>query len=348
MQTFNIVKKSEIKKSFKTQAIIDRYDIKCDILEETFKGEIDLDKDWNIGVIVGPSGTGKSTIIKELFNYKDDIIDETKSVIETFDCNLEKSEEYLRNVGFSSPMSWIKEYGVLSNGEKMRVQLAFKMSKNEDIIIFDEFTSVVDRQIAKIGSFAVSKTIKKYQKKFIAVCCHYDVIEWLEPDWVFDTSNYKYQYTRGLLRRPDVKLEIYKQKGYWGMFSKHHYLDHNLNPAADQFIMISNNLYVAFCAVLHFPHAKVKNMKKISRIVVNPEWQGIGIASIMLEKICKYYKEKENRIAITTSNPGLIKYFNKSTKWTIKSYGYLKKDSNTSKLKMTKRAGIKACTAEWI
>lgn len=347
MPSFNFVKKTHINSSFKNQAIIDRYDISTKEVREQFIGNIDLDCDWNIGVIVGSSGTGKSSIIKELFDYKDEHIDHNKTPIELFDTDLSTSEELLRNVGFSSPMSWIKPFGVLSNGEKMRVELAYKLSLNKDVVIFDEFTSVVDRQIAKIGSVAVSKTIKKYNKKFIAVTCHYDVLEWLQPDWVFDTNNYEYKITRGLLRRPILEFKIHKIKGLWSLFSKYHYLDHKLNNAADQFAMVYNDIPVAFCAVLHFPHPKVRNMKKISRIVVNPEWQGIGLGTKFINFIGSYYAENKYRVAITTSNPGLIKYFDTSNKWVIKSYGYLKKDSNTTLLKMTKRAGIKACTAEW-
>ena len=55
--------------------------------------------------------------------------------------------------------------------------------------MFDEFTSVVDREIAKISALAISKGIRKSQKKFIAVTCHYDVLDWLEPDWVFCTDD---------------------------------------------------------------------------------------------------------------------------------------------------------------
>lgn len=54
----------------------------------------------------------------------------------------------------------------------------------KELIVFDEFTSVVDREIAKIASFAISKSIKRSNKQFVAVTCHYDVEDWLEPDRV--------------------------------------------------------------------------------------------------------------------------------------------------------------------
>ena len=97
-------------------------------------------------------------------------------------------ERTFTSVGFSSPPSWLKPYEVLSNGEKMRVDLARCILEDRDLVVFDEFTSVVNREVAKTASFAISKAVKQSGKQFIAVSCHKDIIEWLEPDWIFDTD----------------------------------------------------------------------------------------------------------------------------------------------------------------
>lgn len=94
----------------------------------------------------------------------------------------------LTAVGFASPPDWLKSYHVLSNGEKMRCDIARAMLENKDLFVFDEFTSVVDRNIAKVASLAIQKAIRKNDRKFIAVTCHHDVQEWLMPDWVFNTD----------------------------------------------------------------------------------------------------------------------------------------------------------------
>ena len=39
--------------------------------------------------------------------------------------------------------------------------------KENDIIVLDEFTSVVNREVAKTGSYAISKAVRKLDKKFI-------------------------------------------------------------------------------------------------------------------------------------------------------------------------------------
>ena len=62
----------------------------------------------------------------------------------------------------------------------MRVDIARAFVFHRKLIVFDEFTSVVDREVAKIASFAISKAIRREKdKKFIAVTCHYDVVDWL-------------------------------------------------------------------------------------------------------------------------------------------------------------------------
>ena len=100
-------------------------------------------------------------------------------------------------VGFSSPPSWIKPYRVLSNGEQFRCDLARALAgemndecgmMNDEVtsnfgsihpalpfiihhssliipplVVFDEFTSVVDRNVARVVSAAVAKGIRSGQ-----------------------------------------------------------------------------------------------------------------------------------------------------------------------------------------
>jgi ABC-type ATPase with predicted acetyltransferase domain len=113
-----------------------------------------------------------------------------KCILDDFSAELENSEitKALSSVGFASPPDWLKGYDCLSQGEKMRVDIARSLCLDKRLIVFDEFTSVVDREIAKVSAFAISKAVRRLNKKFIAVTCHYDIVDWLEPDWVFCTD----------------------------------------------------------------------------------------------------------------------------------------------------------------
>lgn len=191
MHNFNILKENKADKTFRVAKIINDFDVKVEHSNENFVGTIDLPKIWNIGLIVGNSGTGKSTIAKEIFKneYINNFEYNHKSVIDDMPQSktMEEIEKMFYTVGFGSVPSWLKPYKVLSNGEKMRVDLARALLEN-DKICFDEFTSVVDRNVAQTMCIATNKTIKKLNKQFIAVSCHYDIIEWLQPDWIFDTN----------------------------------------------------------------------------------------------------------------------------------------------------------------
>jgi len=191
MPHFDIIKQCDIDKTYRVARIMGDYDVKSDHAKEHFIGDIVVPDDWQIGVIWGGSGTGKTTIARELFG--DQIITgfdySAKSVVDDMpkNCGMDEIEKMFYSVGFGSVPSWLKPYSVLSNGEKMRVDLARALLER-DFVVFDEFTSVVDRQVAQTASLAISKAIRRTQKRFIAVSCHSDIIEWLEPDWVFDTN----------------------------------------------------------------------------------------------------------------------------------------------------------------
>lgn len=196
MQSFDIVRQIKPKNSFRVSAIVSNFDLDLDHLQEHFVGGWQLPDDWQVGLIVGGSGTGKTTIAKECFKnayfcgyeYTDDaVIDQMNAK-----ASIKDIEKTFTAVGFSSPPSWLKPYAVLSNGEKMRVDLARCLLDDKDLIVFDEFTSVVNRECAKTTSLAIQKAVRKSGKQFIAVSCHDDVIEWLMPDWIYDTDQQRF------------------------------------------------------------------------------------------------------------------------------------------------------------
>lgn len=191
MPHFDIVKTCTPSNSFRVSKIQADFDVKTTHAQEHFTGDIVYPEKWNIGVIFGGSGTGKSTIAKTVypseyitgFEYKkDSVVDDMP------DCPIDSITQMFYAVGFGSVPSWLKPYSVLSNGEKMRVDIARALLER-DFVVFDEFTSVVDRQVAQTACIAIKKAIKRTGKKFVAITCHEDVLEWLQPDWVLDTNN---------------------------------------------------------------------------------------------------------------------------------------------------------------
>lgn len=331
MPSFDIIRRAAPSETFRVKSVMGSYDMTTNHTEEHFVGSIDLPASWNVGLIVGRSGTGKTTIARELFG--DCIVSgyeyTHESILDDMPADASVSEicQALTSVGFASPPSWLKPYAVLSNGEKMRCDLARAILEKREMFVFDEFTSVVDRNVAKIGSLAMQKAIRRGGQKFIAVTCHTDVEEWLMPDWVFDTDTMTFSVkdlAEQKKNRPAIRLDIYETKRkreYWEVFRKYHYLNHGLNVAARVFVGYANGQLAAFCAVLPQPHPVRKHIWRTHRTVTLPDFQGVGIASAMRHCIADAFLAEGTTICSVTSNRSMIASMRKSPLWKCVSVG---------------------------
>ena len=164
---------------------------------------------FKIGVIIGASGSGKSTILKNFGSEITPFWESNKSIISHFD-NPDEAINKMGAVGLNTVPSWYKSYSVLSNGEKFRADLARKIQNNS---VIDEFTSVVDRNVAKAASVSFSRYIKSNDiYNIVLATCHRDIVDWLEPDWVIDTDSGEYHQgfflpvQKSILRYTDVNM----------------------------------------------------------------------------------------------------------------------------------------------
>lgn len=298
--------------------------------KHTVKVSLPIDeKEWQIGVVVGASGSGKTTLGKQLFgagrlhqgfewSREAPIIDEVGA-----DADFNEVTGALSSVGLGTVPSWLRPFHVLSMGEQFRAELARIIIEKPKEIVIDEFTSVVDRQIATIGAMAFAKAWRRTGGKVILLSCHYDILDWVQPDWVLDTTHWEFSW--GFLRqRPEIKVDIYQtgSSAAWPFFKKHHYLDLPNPVAPTYYVGEVNGTPVAYLAV-----CTMSGMKqcRLTRLVVMPEWQGAGVGMRFLEAIAQDWLEGKNRYnkkmpgIIHTSHPGLIFALNRSKKWTLVS-----------------------------
>ena len=116
---FNITRSWDRPRSFRAESVISQFTLDDVKLEKKFQGSLLIETgDWSVGVIVGRSGTGKTTIAKELFpgNYVKSFTYKEASILDDFPDNLNTSDitKALGSVGFSSPPDWLKSYEQLS------------------------------------------------------------------------------------------------------------------------------------------------------------------------------------------------------------------------------------------
>lgn len=277
---------------------------------------------WSIGLICGPSGCGKTTIARKLFG--EHLVGQQdwprdKSLLDGFPKGMPIKDivGHLSSVGFSSPPAWLRPYDVLSNGEKFRVDMARVLSEAPEIAVVDEFTSVVDRTVAQIGCAAISKAVRRGGKRLVAVGCHMDIEEWLQPDWVYLPAEGRFTW-RELRRRPPIELVINRAPHTaWRLFKHHHYLTHDLNKAAVCFVAFWRGVPVGFDAWLPF-FGRLKTAQRARRghrTVVLPDYQGVGIGRELFDHVAAMWAGLGLRAFSGTGHPAEIASRMRSGKW---------------------------------
>lgn len=328
----NIVLTSQVKQDNYTEYIADKFDLHvsdtCTVLIPNKLNLSHLSDGWKIGVICGGSGSGKSTILKSLCKQitgKDDlnypVFDNEKPLISNFD-NMTPQEAtlLLSQMGLACVPTWIRPYNVLSNGEQYRAQLAKLVADEQkgEIIFIDEYTSVVDRNVAMAMSNSLQKYVRRNNKRIIVATCHYDVFDWLRPDWIYDLNKGGALSQGDYLRRPRPKIELQVFRttcDTWDNFKKYHYMTSELNWACHSFVFTWNNKLVAFESILPLPNGSYRNAYREHRLVVLPDFQGLGIGSSVSEFMGAVLKNNGKTFYSKTVNPALGLYRTKSPNW---------------------------------
>jgi ABC-type lipoprotein export system ATPase subunit/GNAT superfamily N-acetyltransferase len=271
-----------------------------------------------IVLIVGTSGSGKSTILRSLGEHVQPRVEFYNTVIENFSTP-ERGEELLLACGLRTIPAWFRPANTLSNGEYHRFEMA--MCLDQGIGTIDEFTSVVDRDTAK--SLALS--IRKFYDRrgttdplYIA-SCHRDIIDWLDPDWVYDTDLQKLDNRRSLLRlgtRPRLSLTIRSTTpDYWRYFSRYHYLDTRMSRSVHCYVLLLGDKPIGFHAAIHSTNRDIHSYWRGHRTVILPEFQGMGIGTAFSDAIAEIYVSRGLRYFSKTAHPSFGEHREKSPLW---------------------------------
>lgn len=197
-KSVDITLKAEVFNNFRCKMACDSLDIDIEKKSEHHLkiDNIEVPANWNIGVVYGASGSGKTTLIKHIFGpdcFKA-VLDDEAPIINQFpeSMNYDDCANVLNGIGLTSVPCWVRPVKTLSNGQRARAEAALLMTSDQEIIFLDEWTSVVDRTVAKAMSHCVQKYARKSNKKIIICSCHIDVIEWIRPDWLIDCNKQEF------------------------------------------------------------------------------------------------------------------------------------------------------------
>lgn len=325
-------------------------------LRHTLTAEVPgLEERWTIGAIVGPSGSGKTTLARAAFGeavYQPREWPQERAIVDCLGARQESDgtpthcvgapvpttltikeiARVLTAVGLGSVPTWLKPYRVLSTGERFRADLArgvlsvqFSVFRGQEsggksLLVVDEFTSTLDRTVAKTVSGALARLVRCQQPalRFVALSCHTDILPWLAPDWVVQLSGNEAlpRLTWGEWNRPQFELEIRRvPQAMWARFARQHYLAGGLAASATCYAACWRDEPIAFCAVV--AALGWKRTKRITRLVTLPEYQGLGIASRLAAEVAAIEAARGNRVTITASHPAIVGHCSRSPAWRL-------------------------------
>lgn len=306
----SLVTKTQV--SDTVRSVLERFDVTEELARTTYLyAAPEIDGDWHIGLIVGTSGSGKTTMLRRMGEISRHDWLPDRCIADHFSDPVDS----LSGVGLSSVPSWLRPYHVLSTGEQHRADLAWTLAEGAGLV--DEFSSVVDRNVARSSAHAVHRYVSAHGGQFVFASCHRDVIPWLRPDWIVDLDRGRYCIRpRECLQRTPLSMVVRRVKrDAWGVFAKHHYLSGDLHGFAVCYGGFVAEQFVAFCAVLPFPNGHLQDAWREHRTVVLPEWQGFGIGPRLADAVAGIEKGKGHLMYTKVAHPSLIRHRDASPLW---------------------------------
>lgn len=137
--------------------------------------------------------------------------------------------------------------------------------------------------------------------------------------------------------RPTIELNVSRvESSIWRNleFDKHHYLTNELNESAKCFLFTWEQNPVAFVALLNTPRKGLPHDMSISRMVILPQFQGLGISSQIMNFCGGIVKNQgeDYRLLIKTIHEKVGKFLENSNDWKATSHnGKYRKDLENKK-----------------
>lgn len=326
MQNYLVHLESPISKSFLCQKAANSLDIDVEKKSKhTLQISADLETPFNIGLIIGASGSGKTTLCKKIFGDDcfNDVLDLAKPIIEQFpaDWEYDACAAALSGMGLTSVPCWIRPAYTLSNGQRARAEAALQLTKDsKKITVIDEWTSVVDRTVAKAMSHCVQKFARKQKKQIVLASCHYDVVDWLNPDWIVDCNKQEYIDRRSTvgshLRTDQLRLDVREVGRHsWRYFSKYHYLSETLPGGKIYTFGLFNGKdqigFQCFAAYIIGNHTTFFS----NRTVIHPDYAGLGLGIQLINETSKVMLARGFRVKAKFSSTPIYRAMSKNPAW---------------------------------
>lgn len=378
-KTVEVILESPVSNNFRCKMACDALDI--DIKKKSIHHlkieNVAIPEKWNVGLIYGASGSGKTTLAKKVFGQEvfKTVLNEDEPIINQFpeEFTYEECASILSGIGLNSVPCWVRPVKTLSNGQRARAEAALLMVQKKEVVNIDEWTSVVDRTVAKAMSHCLQKFARKHNKQIILLSCHYDVLEWLLPDWLIDCNEQKFHLKKNenffFQSREQLQFDIRRiGRASWKYFSKYHYLSEKL-PGGEIHLygLFHGDKQIGFnCFANYVPHRKgTKQIFHFNRLVLHPDYNGLGMGIKFLNATVECFKKEFPLVKIMGkfSSIPTFKSLQRNDKWrylgTKRLMGKMKHGGNMERGKSSydklnhkgdgafREGGIKTFHFEW-
>lgn len=189
--------KSNIDRSDRVLEIAEAFGLGLDDKEFVVFDQQKLEiKQGDIVYVTGQSGSGKSTVLRELVDQmsaaglKVADIDQVelldKPLIDQIGKTTSEALGYLSIAGLNDAYLFIRRPKELSDGQRYRFRLAKIIESGAAVWSADEFLAVLDRTTAKVIAFNLQKMARKMGATLIVATTHTDMVNDLAPNLFID------------------------------------------------------------------------------------------------------------------------------------------------------------------
>lgn len=274
--------------------------------------DIDIPDEWDILYITGESGSGKSTIAREMFkNYTAEKVPDTKLFLwgGQTEAQQVKTLSILTLVGISDATMFVSSYNELSDSQQARARIALEIMSDKKTIVVDEFLSTLDRKTAKAVAYCIQKAVRSFGKRAVFITAHDDLSDYLMPDYIIRGKSFpsnfvveKYQtdiFNNKILK--DVTFRYgdkheYKNLGLGELHYKGKY-----TGGTKEYLYADLNGEVI--GVLVSTYRRSDGGRRISRVVIHPSYRGIGIGVAIVKKYISDFPNADVIAAMARINP---------------------------------------------
>jgi hypothetical protein len=111
----------------------------------------------------------------------------------------------LGSVGLNSLPVWLRPYAALSNGQRMRTDVARNL---ESGLALDDFGSTVDARNASVCAAGIARSVRlRSLERIVVASVHAEVLPWLGADWAYFPATGRLVLNPAPGIRPSVRVQ---------------------------------------------------------------------------------------------------------------------------------------------